>query len=247
MESVYLGESIGAGKKAEVFDAGAHVLKLYRSEHSKSSAFYEGAVLAVVESLELPAPSVLSIDQIGKRRGIKMSKATGHPYANQMRDIPGRAEAIADMARLHQLVHSKSGRNLPSQKVKLASNIGLALELGDAVRNRLLDGLAVLADDVCLCHGDFHPFNIIGEVGNGIIVDWLDACHGTPAADVCRSFVLMTSFDKQIAEEYLQAYCQAADLGPAAIGAWLPFVAAARLAEGVPAETEWLLSIAEAV
>jgi thiamine kinase-like enzyme len=40
----------------------------------------------------------------------------------------------------------------------------------------LLDGLAALPSiDDRLCHGDFHPFNILGQLGKATVVDWLNA------------------------------------------------------------------------
>ena len=57
-----------------------------------------------------------------------------------------------------------------------------------------------------LCHGDFHPLNIIGPIGQEVLVDWLDATRGDPAAYVCRSFVLMRHWAPEVAGAYVEAY-----------------------------------------
>src|SRR5215472_10876517 len=59
-----------------------------------------------------------------------------------------------------------------------------------------------------LCHGDFHPINVLGEISRPVVIDWPDACGGDPAADVCRSYLLLRLHAADIAEPYLDAYCR---------------------------------------
>ncbi len=77
-----------------------------------------------------------------------------------------------------------------------------------------------------------------------MIVDWLDACSGNPAADVCRTYLLMRRVLPEIAEAYVVIYAKAANLSPDEIFTWLPVIAAARLAENVSEENEDLLHLA---
>ena len=79
-------------------------------------------------------------------------------------------------------------------------------------RRDLLDGIADMPDGDRLCHGDFHPMNILGEASQPVIIDWLDARRGDPAADVCRSYLLMKFHAAEIATTYLDAYCRAAGM-----------------------------------
>ena len=51
----------------------------------------------------------------------------------------------------------------------------------------LLEAIAEMPDGDRLCHGDFHPLNILGDTADPLIIDWPDARRGEPAADVCRS------------------------------------------------------------
>jgi hypothetical protein len=72
---------------------------------------------------------------------------------------------------------------------------------------------------------------------------WPDACRGDPSADVCRSYLLLKLHAAEIAEPYLDAYCRITNISRATIVGWLPYVAAARLAEDVPNDFERLLEI----
>ena len=98
-----------------------------------------------------------------------------------------------------------------------------------------------------MCHGDFHPMNILGSPGREMVVDWLDASRGDPAADVCRSYVLMKPSYPALASAYLAIYSELSGVGKERILRWLPFVAAARLAEGVPNEVDQLMAMADAI
>jgi hypothetical protein len=61
-----------------------------------------------------------------------------------------------------------------------------------------------------------------------MVIDRPDACCGDPAADVCRSYLLLKLHAADIAEPYLDAYCNISNMPRASILDWLPFVAAAR-------------------
>jgi hypothetical protein len=79
-----------------------------------------------------------------------------------------------------------------------------------------------------------------------MVIDWPDACCGDPAADVCRSYLLLKLHAEDIAEPYLDAYCGTSNMPRTRILDWLAYVAAARLAEDVPDDFERLIEIVRA-
>jgi aminoglycoside phosphotransferase (APT) family kinase protein len=97
-----------------------------------------------------------------------------------------------------------------------------------------------------LCHGDFHPLNVLGTPSAAIVVDWLDARAGIPDADLCRSWLLMHLAAPEIADGYLVACERVAGITRRDALAWLPVVAGARLAEGAVKEAPALLAMAAA-
>ena len=90
-----------------------------------------------------------------------------------------------------------------------------------------------------VCHGDFHPWNLIGSGSSQVIVDWLDACSGHPTADVCRSYLLLRPKFPDMAQHYLSAYCRLARFERELVMGWLPVLAAAT--EQVPDRDKTLL------
>jgi len=247
MSAPVLGRLVGAGKEAEVFEYGTNVVKLYKPTAPKRSAFREAAALALVESLELPTPAIFGVVQIDARWGIVMARADGPSFADTVARQPALLPAyLREMASLHVRIHGHLATHFASLTARLAANIRRAeTVLGDTRQRRLLDGLTALPEGRQLCHGDFHPFNILGPPGGALVIDWLDACSGTPAADVCRSYVLMSSLDIDLAAVYVAAYAEVTATTRHEIFRWLPFIAAARLAEGVPDEVDALLEIVD--
>jgi aminoglycoside phosphotransferase (APT) family kinase protein len=238
-------EPIGAGKEAEAFARGPNVLKLYRSSAPKASAFREAAALAVAGALGLPVPEVLEVGRFGGRWGIVMTRAAGPAFAEAMASAPEAVPVhLAAMARLHRRLHDQPGTRLPSLRARLAADIARAEFLRIAHRRRLVEGLAALAGTDRLCHGDFHPWNLLGPPEAPVVIDWLDAACGAPEADACRTHVLLHPVWPDLARDYLAAYAAAGGAAPEVVLAWRPFVAAARLAEGVP-EVEALVAMAE--
>lgn len=51
-------------------------------------------------------------------------------------------------------------------------------------------GGLVEVDGNVLCHGDFHPDNILMSPRGAVIIDWPDASQGHPLADVARTSLL---------------------------------------------------------
>lgn len=238
-----LGRLIGSGKEAEVFEAGPDVLKLYRVGVGRETVDREAGILNVLAPLPLPVPRLRGVVEIDGRWGILMSRAEGPPLSASLR--PHDLGSIGDgVAQLHQLVHAQPGGSLSSYKMRLARDIGRAMGLDEPERRRLLQHLAELPDGDRLCHGDFHPANIMGSLDRPIIVDWPDARSGPPAADACRTYLLLLHNLPDMAEPYLDAYAHRSGIARPQLLDWLPVLAAARLSENVPAEADRLLALA---
>ena len=230
-----LGALLGVGRVAEVFACGELVVKLYKPTVPKRSPFGEAAILTAVEALGLPAPVVYGVHRIGDRWGVLMSRAEGPTLAEAMKHQAGTLPTQLDrMARLQLQVHSHAATQFASLKMRLAANIHQASMLSELRRKTLLAGLVAMPEGDRLCHGDFHPYNIMGPLGREVLIDWPNASQGDPTADVCRTYVLLRSVSSELASAYIDTYSQASGASRDAILNWLPFVAAARLVEGVP-------------
>jgi aminoglycoside phosphotransferase (APT) family kinase protein len=247
MMSETIGRLLAAGNVAEVFEWGSHVVKLYRSSAKKATAFREAANHAAVEAMALPVPAVWGVLEVGGRWGIVFDRVRERSFAERMREDPRvMPECLLALARLHARIHDQPARQLGSLKSRLATRIAGTGLLDEPLKQILLGRLADMPDGDRLCHGDFHPVNVLGQNSLPMVIDWPDACCGDPAADVSRSYLLLKLHAGDIVGPYLDAYCNITNTPRAKILDWLPYVAAARLAEDVPDDWARLLEIVHA-
>ena len=231
------GRLLATGQRAEVFVWGDRVLKLYRSAAAKNTAFREAAIHAAVEALGLPVPTVWCVQEIDGRWGIVFDRVSGVSFAEQMLGEPAAIpQRLQILVRLQARIHAHVVDQFSSLKGWLTTRITRTTLLDEPQRQILLNGLREMPDGDHLCHGDFHPRNVLGEVSQPMVIDWPNACCGDPAADVCRSYLILKLHAYEVAEPYLDAYCQVARIRRQTILDWLPYIAAARLAEDVPGE-----------
>jgi aminoglycoside phosphotransferase (APT) family kinase protein len=241
---VKLGQRLGAGLVAEVFEWGADVIKLYQPGQGKEQAFREAATLAMLEHGKLPVPRVRGVLETDGRWGVVMSRAPGRPIAAVMLERPCDAQAMLDdVVRLQLRIHAEAGQFLPRLRDRLRGAIARARQLSADEIGATLQLLEKLPDGDRLCHGDFHPYNVMGTAEAPVIIDWLDATQGAPEADACRSYLLLLHTVPDVAATYLDAYVRLSGRPREAILAWLPVLAAARLVEQVPSEHERLAAL----
>jgi aminoglycoside phosphotransferase (APT) family kinase protein len=241
-----LGRRLGSGKEAEVFEFGEAAIKLYKTGVPKRAVFREAAALAQAEALGLPVPSVGGVREIDGRWGMVMDRVDGRSFADVIVAQPAdRAAHLKKMALLHRRIHACQAVFSGSLKARLEADICRAPVLSEGQRRRLIDELGALPDSDRLCHGDFHPWNVLGLPSRPSVIDWMAASRGTPAADVCRSYVLIRSIAPDLASSYVEAYAQVTGERLENIFKWLSVVAAARLAEDVPDEVDGLMAMLE--
>ena len=151
--------------------------------------------------------------------------------------------------------------DLPPQRRRLERKIGAADSLPASLKQASLAALSTLRDGDSICHGDFHPGNVLLTPGRAVIIDWIDASRGNPLADVARTTVLtlgaaassqvpttaLKAFVRLFHSVYLRRYFQLRPGGKGEYRRWLPVVAAARLSENIPELERWLVQQARKV
>jgi uncharacterized protein (TIGR02172 family) len=265
-----LGEFIARGREAEVFawDDGsqpAKVLKLFFPAWSEQSVRHELNISQAVIDAGVAAPAVFGgvVERDG-RFGIVYERVYGVSMIDALASKPWQVRSAARrLADIQAEMHRGTPSGLPRLKDRLARNIGRAKPLSDEQKTRALDLLERLPDGPNLCHGDFHPGNIIlkSENGEPTIIDWPNATVGDPAADVARTRLLLTvgwhalpgrkdRFLAQIltsllARSHTARYCEVTGVKRVDIDRWQTVMAAARLGEEIAPEQKHLLKIVQ--
>ena len=126
-------------------------------------------------------PAVWGVLEIGGRWGIVFDRVKERSFAELMREDPSLVpECLLALARLHARIHDQPARQLGSLKSKLATNIAGTGLLDEPLKQIVLGRLAGMPDGDRLCHGDFHPINVLGQNSRSMVIDWPDACCGDP-------------------------------------------------------------------
>lgn len=253
------GEMIGRGRTAEIFSWGSErVLKLFLKDYPFTGVEKEARITQAAHNANLPVPAVDEIVEVDGRQGIVFERIDGPILSAAMLSRPWKFPQLARlMADLRMTIHSCELPGLPSQRDDLRRIIEDRVSLQDATKEALLETLEQLPDGSALCHGDFHPDNIIVSSRGLVIIDWLTVKRGNPIADIVRTSLLLrvgtppgcnavsrrlhTFGGSLIYSVYLKRYTQLKAFPHQQMYKWLPVVAAARLAEHIPEEKSKLL------
>ena len=84
---------------------------------------------------------------------------------------------------MHRDLHIRPSEGLPRAGSIYEPALGELPGLSEELRGRLLDWLRSRRDDR-LCHGDFHPENVLQTNGEWRLVRWREAFAGDPLADI---------------------------------------------------------------
>ena len=190
-----LGPLIGRGYVAEVFEFGEwKAIKLFLDEDSEEHAEQEAHTTSVAREHGIASPRVWDVVKANGRVGIVMERIKGESMMHWGTSFPWRIYTGAKMmARMHADMHSKTSAAMPNLRDKLRRGVESASEVADHVREQALEQLAGLPDGKSICHGDFHPDNIMMSKAGPVIIDWQDGARGHPSADIARTVVLVES------------------------------------------------------
>ena len=256
---------IGFGRTAEVYAWGKdQILKLYRPEMPCGWIADEARVGRIVAEAGLAVPSVGDVIELEGRLGIIYERIVGPSMLDELVRRPWTIfRSARQFAEVHAAMHACQRPELPSLRESLTRAIRYAPALPEATRTLASAALQRLPDGNAICHGDYHPDNLIASPRGAIVIDWMTGTHGNPAADVARTVLLFQTavlpegvsaikrvmtqiFRRAFLAAYLRAYRRLRPISAADIARWLPILAAARLNERIAAEEAALLRLTEA-
>ena len=251
---------IAQGRTAEIFSwDNKHVLKLYFDWCPSNWVEYESRIAHAVHDAGIPTPAAGEIVEINGRRGLIYERVEGISMLQALNSCPWTLVKHArSLAELQIKIHRQSITGLPSYKEQLQHAIGRTPHLSDTLREKYLRQLKFLSDADTLCHGDYHPGNIILTRNGPVVIDWMTACSGCRWADVARTSLLLTIGPKGAANlvsplllfairffhrMYLNRYLESVPDEGKELTRWAPVISAARLNEDIAPEREALLEL----
>lgn len=241
---------IARGNTSDIWAWSAHaVVKVLRPGIPAHWAEMEAETLARVRAAGLPVPDTEGVVDFDGRRGIVMERVAGIAMWERIKREPDSVASLIELlVELQMEVQRTAVPGLVSMVQRLGTKIGEATQLTADDRAEAQGLLQLLPDGDALCHGDFHPANIILTERGPVILDWFDAAAGDITADFVRSSLLMRPpFDRsswlagstpelldQIHSHYITELVRRGALDANAFGSWEVVTAVARMSEPVP-------------
>ena len=181
---------LGKGFMAEVFvwEEG-RVLKLFHAGVEPAHAEREYKATRAVYEAGLPVPACYELIEIEGRSGIVFERVDGVSMMRYVQRKPWTTFRLTrQLAELHAHIHRCACPvELPSQREWFASRIE-GVDLSESEKETVRRSLAALPDGASICHGDFHPENVLLTSRGPVVIDWDSATRGHPLGDVaCTS------------------------------------------------------------
>ncbi len=187
---------VGKGFCADVYAWGAgRVLKLFHGLAGRERAEREFAATLAIHGTGLPVPEGFDLIEVGGRSGIVFERVDGVSLLGYSQARPWALFAvIRQFAELHAEIHRHPApAGLPTLRERIDARIELA-DSSAAEKQAARDQLALLPNGDALCHGDFHPDNILLTPRGPVVIDWSSASRGDPLGDVaCTSRLMQTA------------------------------------------------------
>ena len=153
----------------------------------------EGMVTNAAQAAGLPVARSYEVVEIGDKWGIVFENVDGRSLLQYVSRKPWKSLLAAHiLAELHARIHNCPATvTLPSQREQIKGWINCAVEVPDTDRIQALQQLYELPTGTSLCHGDFHPDNILLHAQGPVIIDWITGSSGNPLADVAWTVLLL--------------------------------------------------------
>jgi aminoglycoside phosphotransferase (APT) family kinase protein len=248
-----LGEQIALGSRSVVHAWGVDaVAKVPLPLTPEGWIRFEAGYTDAVYQCGAPVPRVLGIEVIDGREVSIFERIDGVSMWDALMQRESNARAFGrELGETHaRLLALTPPITLPSQHTRLTSKITTAAHQIDSTLSRVLAVLPPSSVRPSLCHGDFHPKNIMLSAKGPIVVDWFDASRGERVGDVARTSLLLSaqrhnnvqpkhlpgasrSVLDELHDSYLATVRTFVPVSNADLETWRFVQAAARLAEGV--------------
>lgn len=255
-----LSKPIAQGRTADVYLwDDRHILKLYYDWCPPHWLKDEARVARAVYDAGIPSPAVGETIEVNGRGGLIYERIDG---ISMLRDLNLHPWMIGKHARslaeLQIKINALSIAGLANYHDNLNYDISGVPQLSADLREKVLSILNKLTIGTHLCHGDYHPGNVLLTKNGPLVIDWMTARSGNPWADVARTSMILTVGPKGAGRQvspvlqlmislfhriYLSRYLTLAPDTKHELKPWSIVIMAARLNENILPERDALIEM----
>jgi len=248
---------LARGGQADIYEYGAgKVLRVLRGARDRDLLKNEMAVMKELRD-SVDVPEVYEYMEIEGRPAAVVERIDGHSMMDDLR-LTTIVRVPRELAAMHlRIGETRVAYDLPAQRsnVLIEQSAHLSRELKDFA----YELIAELPKGEDLCHGDFHPGNILRCGAKDYIIDWFGVYRGDILSDVAHSYLLMRNVPrlphltdlqfrlmklagKYLSGRYVGAIRRLHPFDWGIFSKWLAVKAAERTLSGLPSQKERLAS-----
>jgi Ser/Thr protein kinase RdoA (MazF antagonist) len=187
-----LGPKLATGGSADIFAWGERqVIKRFRRGTPPAAAMQEAACTRAARDAGAPAPETSDVVQTDGHVALIFERITGSSLLEAL--FTGVQDPVSvgrSLGLLHAGLHTLRSVQLPEQHERLREALA-RVPFDDLARQRIASTLERLPFGDSVCHGDFHPGNVLLTAAGPMLIDWYDATRGCPVADVAQTSLLL--------------------------------------------------------
>lgn len=252
---------IAEGREAEMFEWGeGKILRVGRGEHASERMKWQKVTLRQAAACGVRVPHVYGQTEVMGRTALVMERISGVDLLTLIGRRPWKTWWVGGVTgRLHARMH---GLEAPLELEPLKERIRRLVErpgrVPDDVREFAFAELAALPDGDRLCHGDFHPGNVMMQEDEPVVIDWSNVSRGDPTGDVARTVLTLRMGEpppgtglfiriaarfarRLLVDAYMRSYRRERSLDVELLRRWMVVRVADRLGEGIAEERDGLL------
>lgn len=252
---------LAQGGQAEIYEFEQEkVIRVLRNKEDEEYLKVEMYIMKSLKERNKPVPKVYDFLKIEDRPSVIMEKLEGDTMLTDIRKNPLKLLKNAEkLAKLHiEVTDSSEGLQILSVNDRAKHLISKAEKLDDNLKEFIFNILSELPRVNHICHGDFHPGNIIIAEGNHYIIDWFGATSGDKLSDIAHTYLILRNTPKipgvnsfqnfiigisgnVISQRYIKTCEKLCSFDWNKFSKWMVVRAAERVFYGMPTEKEVLI------
>lgn len=249
---------IATGGQAEIYEINENkVLRILRSPADEGLLKTEHEIMRALKKAGLDVPESYEYVIVNGRPALVVERIKGASMMEAMLKSPLKPVSfIKLLAKLHcGILKVKAAEDLTDIKKRAKLLTEKSAVLSDSEKHFVYSVIAQVPDGESLCHGDFHPGNILISGDRYYTIDWFGATKGAPVSDAAHTYLLLKSLPKVpgssgiqnvlikltakvMAEQYLKAIRKELGFPEEEFSRWLVIRAAERSYYGFEGEKE---------
>jgi aminoglycoside phosphotransferase (APT) family kinase protein len=185
---------IAEGREAVIYEwDDGFVLRLMRSLDDGPALVHSTAASEAAREAGVSTPRVVDVIEVGGYPAQIIERVDGPDLFAHLASNPLRLPNVAAMlAKVHTELHRVlAPADLASSHDRFAPRIEASDLVPMAAKTLALGTLADLPTGDIICHGDFHPGNVLLSKAGPMLIDWTGATRGDPTADFARTRMML--------------------------------------------------------